>query len=1760
MGKQIDQKVVEMRFDNGQFEKGVSQSRSSIEKLKASLEFSGSNAQISGLQKSLSALEKAFSPLGVAWRTVWGNMVSVAQSAVGRIANEFNQLNIFGQFDAGFQKYTDMTKSVQTIMSATRQDWEDQGDQMDYVSDRLAKLNWYTDETSWAFVDMTSNIGKFTSAGIDLDTAVTAMQGIGNWAGISGAGVAEMSRAMYNLSQAMSMDGVMLRDWMSIENANMATIEFKQTAIDTAVALGTLEEAEEGVWETTNGTRVTLENFRTTLNSDSGNWFNSDVLVATLSKYGSFNDELYKATVNTNLTATELLQYITEYKDEVGLLGEVASSFEIEEFDNAAQIKLRNNIEAVREGTKSLDEVAQEYGVTVDIVQENFNKFGSDLIDFHALSKETGADVGTLIATLSKLSDEEYELGLASFKASQESKTLEDSLNATKDAVSSAWMNIWTAILGDYLEAKDLWTAVTEELWDIFVSGPVAMTRLITKWGDEMDGRALLFEGIANIWNGIKETITLIGEGISEIFPPMTAEKLYEMTEAFNEFSKKFILVDYAWNDEKGNLKEIGTFIGTTLKNIKDTLSGIGGAIKDAWDTIFPPKEGHAYQLIDRVHEITEKIKDLSEKFKLTDTKAEKLKRTFAGVFAVLDILKQVLMAIIQPILGINMETGEMGDGILNVTAAIGDWLVKVRDWLSENNKIETVVQKVVDFISAIPGYVNDASVALTGMSFGEVLSTIWDKIKELAGGVRDFFDSFKDNEDTQEKSGTFFENLSAWAQKLKEAWESALPYIQQFFESLKSGTDEASLEWVSLDDVGEGLKTGGAIAILAGIAAIIWKIWSAFNSFTKDKKKIVDSFTYVFDSVGDAAQALKKNIQAKTFKTIATAILEIAAAIFILALLDEAKMMTATGMLVILFGELAIVFALISRNNTKTDKLKEIKKMLGLVEVIIATFIAGIFLIATQTDIAAATAATAMIGVLLAEVAGLFLILGDVKLTEKQAKNVATVMDHVCLMLAAMGVSLMLATAAGDWKAIGAAGVTMFLMLLSIFGFMENLDKVKITKDKAANLATVMDEICKVLLAMGAALLIATIGGADWTSLAAAGAAMSGMMIAMAVAFKLMPDKKTISTAAEGMALASVAFMEMGVALMLATAGGGDWSSLLAAGAAMSGMLIAMAVAFRIMPSSDSIIKAAGALAIASVGILALAIAMKVLSTIKWEEVGPALVVLAGALVLVLAAGLAATYISVGLLVLGGAVALLGAGALMAGLGMMMFVNALDKLFNLDPSGLSVTIVAIVSFFAILPMLMEQVGLGILAFIQVFVNARDLIYEAFVGTFSLIIDAYIEIVPKLITAIASTVSAILEGLRSTLPILITLVQETIVNILNAAIETLPKLMEFLTALFFAINAYIVETAPTFVQTVFFVLQLLFNGLVEFTHTNLPVLVDLITFVVTELVRSIVETSTVITAGILQLIWNVLDLIAQSIGPIIEKIIEIGFNLIIGFLDGLAEGIPRVVEAGMDFVINLCNGVAEAVETRAEDIRKAIERLANALINAFKTIMGINSPSTVFDGFGKNIIQGLIDGIKGMIEDVKSAISSVADKVTGTFKDLLGIESPSKVFKKYGRYVDEGLADGMSQNVWMVRDATDDVGNTAVNGMRKVISKISDTIENGIDAEPTIRPVLDLSNVTDGIGIMDDMIEAQRAVDLASSTNTSMNHSISLADRFAMSIEELREALGKGNINDAKSMTQSNVFNITGDNPKEIADEVSNILQNQIERKDAVWA
>lgn len=428
----VDQRIVEMRIDNDKFEAGAKKTLDILDKLDKSLNGIGkvNSEGFDNVSKTMDVINNKFSIMG----TVGDQVIRNLTNKVMELTSQFhNMATAFTtqQVGVGFEKFGDKTKAVQTIMASTHKDigeiYADEAEQLEDVNSKIEKLTWYTDETSYAMMDMVSNIGKFTANGQDLEKSVTAMEGIANWASISGGHISEASRAMYNLSQALGLGAVTVIDWKSIENANMATQEFKQTAIATAEEMGRLQRVSEDTWVTTEktmkaGEEVSVKTFREALRYK---WFDSEVLIGTLNKYGAFTDEL-KVSLDElkesgmNLIATDMIKAMKAF-DENGAAG------------------LRT-------------------------------------------LRYTDDQIQIMLPHLQKLTSEEFELGRRAFEAAQQARTYREAVDATKEAVSTKWMQIFEYLFGNYLEAKELWTNLSEVLWDMF-AGPVDLLREIAEFG-----------------------------------------------------------------------------------------------------------------------------------------------------------------------------------------------------------------------------------------------------------------------------------------------------------------------------------------------------------------------------------------------------------------------------------------------------------------------------------------------------------------------------------------------------------------------------------------------------------------------------------------------------------------------------------------------------------------------------------------------------------------------------------------------------------------------------------------------------------------------------------------------------------------------------------------------------------------------------------------------------------------------------------------------------------------------------------------------------------------------------------------------------------------------------------------------------------------------------------------------------------------------------------------------------------------------------
>lgn len=313
---EVESRAVELTYDGSKFDSGIEKSESKLEKFKKALNFKGKDDDLSSMKKSVdkvadstNKLSKSFDLVNAAVRRVVEKITDDLYSAIKNTTIALSTDQISG----GWSKYEEMAMSISTIINAT-------GASLSAVTKRMNKLLWFTDETSYDLSDMTGNIGKFTSAGADIDDATEAMMGIALWASTAGQGANEASRAMYNISQAYSTGVMRLEDWKSIENANMATVEFKQTALDTAVALGKLKKTSDGYYYAVEKHKFNATNgFTSYLTSDK--WMDTEVMMETLKKYGEWAGKVYDKVQTDGISTTEAMDELAESTMSIGEKG-----------------------------------------------------------------------------------------------------------------------------------------------------------------------------------------------------------------------------------------------------------------------------------------------------------------------------------------------------------------------------------------------------------------------------------------------------------------------------------------------------------------------------------------------------------------------------------------------------------------------------------------------------------------------------------------------------------------------------------------------------------------------------------------------------------------------------------------------------------------------------------------------------------------------------------------------------------------------------------------------------------------------------------------------------------------------------------------------------------------------------------------------------------------------------------------------------------------------------------------------------------------------------------------------------------------------------------------------------------------------------------------------------------------------------------------------------------------------------------------------
>lgn len=679
MSTHVTNEVVRMTFEGDEFEKRLSKSMSALEKLKEHLSFKKTASEV---EDNTGAMTKALETMAHKAESIWDRTTDKIKEAISsKIFGALQQVKdmTINQLSKGWDKYADKTEAVATLVG--------QGFNMDTVNEQMQLLNRYTDETSYQFTEMVKSIGKFTAAGQSLEDANLAMQGIANWAALSGANATKASQAMYQLSQAMGKGALKLDDYKSVQNLGMDTQEFRKHALDAAVTLGTLKKNADDTYtvisdegKAIDKMTFSLTNF--TQNLTDGMWLTSDVMMKVFGEYGSAIDHINQ-TIDSGIasTATEAIKHLektnTALKDEFKTLTSTLNLSE-EEVDAALDRwgKIQDvNEEAIDNYLEFNKKATREQARTV-LHQEYLDNLAKFAKEFN-LTNEQAQN------WLKKSGDWTDSFGLKAYKAAQEAKTFRDAIDSVKDAASTQWMNVWEKLFGDYSEARKTWTAFAEFLYDLLVDW-------LNKINDELEiwvtkgGRAILMSAFAELGEAIMAIKELFGEVVNIIFGEFTANGFLNLTRNFKNIStriKEFVLA----------IKDAG-IIQNVAYAIKDVANAFGAILKQfiyGYRWVFPKSAASLNPIIVILTKITNGIRTITSFMSgIIIENASKVKKLVVGMFSIIQAMGEVVKAILSA-LGVDLTPGvnEAGEAVKSFAEKVFDFIGKVGDWLTDLSK-----------------------------------------------------------------------------------------------------------------------------------------------------------------------------------------------------------------------------------------------------------------------------------------------------------------------------------------------------------------------------------------------------------------------------------------------------------------------------------------------------------------------------------------------------------------------------------------------------------------------------------------------------------------------------------------------------------------------------------------------------------------------------------------------------------------------------------------------------------------------------------------------------------------------------------------------------------------------------------------------------------------------------------------------------------------------------------------------------------------
>lgn len=1273
MSTTVDERVVEMRFDNKQFEQNIQTSLSSLDKLKKSLNLEGAAKGLETVNDAANKCSGNMSPLSNAVETVRVRFSALEVMAITALQNITNSAlaagkNLVSAFTidpikTGFEEYETQINAVQTILANT----SSKGTTLDQVNNALDELNHYADMTIYNFTEMTRNIGTFTAAGVDLDTSVAAIKGIANLAAVSGSNSQQASTAMYQLSQALAAGTVKLQDWNSVVNAGMGGQVFQDALKETAKVHGiAIDEMikDEG-------------SFRETL---SKGWLTSDILTETLAKFtGDLNEDQLRTMGYTD-----------------------------------------DQIKSIMEMSK------------------------------------TANDAATKVKTFTQLFD------------------------TLKEAAQSGWTQSWEIIVGDFEEAKELLTEVSDTFSAVINASADARNKMLQDWKD-LGGRTMMIEAVKNVFEGLVSVAKPVREAFNEIFPPMTGKQLAE---------------------------------------------------------------------------ITERIRDLTAKFKMGEESSKNLKNTFKGVFAVLDIVGQAFKAVaggVGELIGLFLPAG---NGVLSLTGSFGEYLVKLDETVKKTDVFGKAVSTVVDIVKIAITFVKTAGekVKEFGKTAGEkfdfpgfelfhsFLERVHDRMAQIGDGAGKM------------KSGVIvaFEMMGEALEKCKflkvmEALWTAVKVIAGGIADAVGTMMGTLAEKLGNADFSGVLDILNSIAV-GGIAVSISKFLKSVTEPLEGLNGVLEGVTGILDGVRGCFEAYQTNLKAGTLLKIGAAIALLAGSIVAISLIDSDKLSASLGAITVLFANLLGAMAIFNKISSDTGKVfKVFKACTAMIAMSVAVSILagalkkvsdldwgelarGLIGIAGLTTIVVASSKAMASGQkqVMKGATSLIIFGAAIKILASACKDLSKLQwDELGRGLTGVGVlfgeiAVFLRVAKFNGKMISTAtGIVILAAAMKVlasackdFGQMEwseigkglagiggLLAELAVFTNLAGNAKHVMSTGVA-LTAIGAAMKIFASAVKDfaqlqWDELGRGLTAMGGALAEVAIAVNLMP--KNMIGIGTGLVIVGGA-LEI-IANCMSKFGGMQWEEIGRGLTVMGGALAELAISLNFMKGT---LGGSAALLVASAALAVLAPVLSILGALSWEAIAKGLISIAGAFTIIGVAGAVLIPLVPTILALSGAFALIGggvltigAGLLAAGTGLSALAIGFTALATAGAAGATAIVAAltviVTGIASLIPAVLTKVGEGLIAICKVIAAGAPAIGEAVKSVILTLIDVFVSCVPQLADGALRLVVGVLEALVTYTPQIVDLAFKFLIGILEGIASNLPSLIKAVIDVLMAFFAGIVD-------------------------------------------------------------------------------------------------------------------------------------------------------------------------------------------------------------------------------------------------------------------------------------------------------------------------------------------------------------------------------